>query len=263
MEIEQRPVSVPEALGVAEVGQPLPLEAYDLETSDRIRVVSDLEKRLPLRPDIAGRRYYWMDGLGVAAGHPRREFFDRHADQCFFELVDNVHRWAGSTGALAVVSATSGGGDESHNRLQVVVVDNGIGIVCSAKKKAQDLLARGQPSQCLSTRAKPDEQIAVDVISDLLTSVYGNRGVIGARGGHGLNTISKYVSLWNGTMNVISSFAENRIMHRGRRGGKGKWKNSRFTVEGITGTLVHLTLDAVKQDRALPSETQDRELVPV
>ena len=181
LEIEGEPVPVSTVLGVDAVGQTLALEQFDLETSDRMRVVSRLESREPPAPDYSGRRYYWIDGLGAASGYEQRECFDRHSDQCLFEAVDNVHRWSRARRSLAVVSATAGGGHESHNRLQIVVVDDGVGIVGSVREKAAALAARGESTPCLSNGAKTDSEIAVDVVSDLVGAVYGDRSVIGAR----------------------------------------------------------------------------------
>ena len=261
MEIERTAVSVPEALEVPAMEQPLALEQYDFGTSDRMRVVSHLESRSrrPPEPDLRGRRYYWIDGLGVAAGHPERDFFDSHADQCFFELIDNVHRWASSTRAVAIVSATAGGGEQSHNRLQVVVADDGVGIVASARAKAAAMAASGTQLKCVSNGDKADSEIAVDVINDLLRAVYRDRAVVGARGGHGLHTINGHVSRWDGTMNVISSFAPDRAIHVGRRGRAGEWSTKKFTVEGLRGTMAHLTLDAVRQEASRSSEVRHRE----
>ena len=262
MEVAGRQVPVAEALGVARVQEPLPLDIYDFETSDRMRVVSKLERRRSAEADVYGRRYYWIDGLRVAVGHPEREFFDAHADQCLFELVDNVYRWARAKSAFAVVSATFGGGDQSHNRLQVVVADNGIGIIESTRRKARELDANGQLSVCLSSEDKEDEEIAESVISNLLEKVYGERTVVGARGGHGLNTINRHVSRWNGTMNVFSSFADSRVIYHGRRGSQGKWLTRPYSAKGIRGTLVHLTLNAVSEHRERSPRSRDRELVP-
>ena len=160
---------------------------------------------------------------------------------------------------MAVVSATSGGGDDSHNRLQVVVVDNGVGIVDSVRTKAAALATGGQRTQCLSNGDTVDAEIAVDVISNLLRFVYGNRAVVGARRGHGLYTIGKHVSRWSGTMNVISSFAPGRVIHLGRRGRVGEWNAGEFAVEGVKGTVVHLTLDVVKQERPHSSKMRHPE----
>ncbi len=248
LEIEGKRVSVSKALGVKAVGPTLPLEQFDLETLDRTRVMPRLESRKPPAPNPNGRRYYWIDGLGVASGHKERESFDRHSDQCFFELVDNVHRWSRADRALAVVSATAGGGDESHNRLQIVVADDGVGIVGSVRQKADALAAREQQATCLSGSSKTESKIAVDVVSDLVQAVFGARAVVGARGGHGLSTIAKYVSHWEGTMNVISTFAPSRAMHHGRRGRAGEWVHREFEREGLRGTLIHLTLDVVKPE---------------
>ena len=249
----------PTALGIDVVGQTLALGQFDLETSDRMRVMSRLESRKPPAPNPNGRRYYWIDGLGVASGHRERESFDRHSDQCFFELVDNVHRWSQAASALAVVSATAGGGDESHNRLQIVVADDGVGIVGSVRQKADALAARGQRTTCLSNSAKTESEIAEDVVSDLVEAVFGARAVVGARGGHGLSTIAKHVSQWQGTMNVISTFAPSRAMHHGRRGPTGEWDHREFKREGLQGTLIHVTLHAMRQEESGPRESSCRE----
>ena len=261
MEIGKNLVSVTEALGLASVHQTLALENYDLETSDRMRVVSSLKSqaRRPPAPDPTGRRYYWIDGLHVAAAHPRRDSFDRHADQCFFELVDNVHRWSNASKAVAIVSATSGGGKDSHNRLQIVVIDNGIGILKSVKMKAEALIRNGLKLQCVSNGDKGNAEIAIEVVNDLLCSVYRERGVIGAQGGHGLNTVSQHVSSWKGTMNVISSFAPHRAIHLGRRGREGEWNRQEFTGKDIQGTVVQLTLDALTQERFTSPKLRHRE----
>ena len=262
LEIEGEPVPVHAALGVEAVDQTLALEQFDLKTSDRMRVVSRLERREPPAPDPYGRRYYWIDGLGAAAGHEEREFFDRHSDQCLFEAVDNVHRWSRARRSFAVVSATAGGGHESHNRLQIVVADDGVGIVGSVREKAAALAARGERTACLSNSAKTGPEIAVDVVSDLVEAAYGDRSVIGARAGHGLSTVAKYAARWNGTMNVISTFAPGRAMHQGRRGRSGHWGHREFMYEGVQGTLLHLTLDAAMHDRPARA-TARREPVPV
>ncbi len=263
LEMDGELVPVSAALGVEAVGQTLALEQFDLETSDRMRVVSRLESRKPPAPDHYGRRYYWMDGLGAASGHEQREYFDRHSDQCLFEAVDNVHRWSHAGRSLAVVSATAGGGQESYNRLQIVVADNGVGIVGSVREKAAAIAARGELTACLSNSAKSDAEIAVDVVSDLVGAAYGDRSVLGARAGHGLSTVAKYAARWNGTMNVISTFAPGRAMHHGRRGQAGQWDHREFRYEGVQGTLVHLTLDATMHDRPGARATSRREPVPV
>ena len=263
LEIEGEPVPVSTALGVGAVGQTLALEQFDLETSDRMRVVSRLERREPPAPDPYGRRYYWIDGLGAAAGHEEREFFDRHSDQCLFEAVDNVHRWSRAQRSLAVVSTTTGGGHESHNRLQIVVADDGVGIVGSVREKAAALVARGERTACLSNGTKIDSEIAVDVVSDLVGTAYGDRSVLGARAGHGLSTVAKHAARWNGTMNVISTFAPGRAMHHGRRGRSGQWDHREFAYEGVQGTLVHLTLDAAMHGSPGAQATTRREPAPV
>ena len=263
LEIEGEPVPVSAALGVEAVGQTLALDQFDLETSDRMRVVSRLESREPPVPDPYGRRYYWIDGLGAAAGHEQRECFDRHTDQCLFEAVDNVHRWSRARRSFAVVSATAGGGHGSHNRLQIVVADDGVGIVGSVRDKAAALAARGERTACLSNSAKPDSEIAVDVVTDLVGAVYGNRSVIGAKAGHGLSTVAKHAARWNGTINLISTFAPGRAMHHGRRGRAGQWDHREFAYNGVQGTLIHLTLDAVTHDGPVPRPRTRREPAPV
>lgn len=266
LQMEQTPVSVPEAIGTDGTKELFALEHYDIAVSDRIRVVPELESRLR-RPPVAdpiGRRHYWIDGLGVAKGHPERDFFDRHADQCFFELVDNVHRWARSDRALGVVAATTGGGTLSHNRLHIVVADNGKGILASARDKAVAMKKRGQEVRCISAdRAKPEAEVAAAVMTDLVNAVYRDRQVCGAKSGHGLNTVNKHTLRWNGTIDIVSSFPDGGAMHLGRRGRDGTWGRNEYTVQGISGTLVHLTLDAIRDDAISPSEARNPELVAV
>ena len=163
----------------------------------------------------------------------------------------------------AVVSATAGGGLESHNRLQIVVADDGVGIVGSVREKAAALAARGERTGCLSNSAKADSEIAVDVVSDLVKAVYGDRSVIAARAGHGLSTVAKHAARWNGTMNVISTFAPGRAMHHGRRGQSGHWDHREFAYDGVQGTLIHLTLDAAMHDRPGTRAATRREPAPV
>ena len=247
LEIEGELVPVSTALGVEAIDQRPTLEQFDLGTSDRMRVVSRLESRKPPAPDCSGRRYYWIDGLGAASGHEQRECFDRHSDQCLFEAVDNMHRWSRAGRSLAVVSATAGGG---RNRLQIVVADDGIGIVGSVREKAVALAGRGERTACLSNGAKSDAEIAADVVSDLAEAVYGGRSVVGARAGHGLSTVAAHAASWDGTMSVISTFALGRAMHHGRCVRSGQWNHREFAYEGVQGTLVHLTLDAATHDRS-------------
>ncbi len=256
LEIGREAVSVPEAIGVAAIDQPFALDYYDFGVSDRLRVMSNLEseRRRPPAPDDHGRRYHWLDGLHVANGHQERRRFERQADQCLYELVDNVHRWAGARKAMAIVSATTGGGGESHNRLQIVVADDGMGIVASAKAKAEALAARGRRIRCLSGGDGPSADIARAVMSDLVQAVYERREVCGAKDGHGLCTISGYVSRWNGTINLISSFGPGRAVHIGRRGQSGRWNHAEYATEGLRGTIAHLTLDATRSETTPASE---------
>ena len=263
-------MSISDALGVPKPDPALALEYFDMETSssmrasDSIRVMSRLEDRGIPTPDHKGRRYYWMDGLGVAACHPERGSFNGHSDQCFFELVDNVHRWSGASRALAVVSATAGGGTLSHNRLQIVVADNGVGIMGSIRQKNRVMADRGwHTTSWIDDRGENTLEIAARAVSDLLESAYGDRDVVETRGGHGLNITAKYVSRWEGTMNVISAFAPGRATHHGRRGRKGHLKHCETTRAGLQGTVVHLTLDAVKHERQNPPRTRRRKLAGV
>lgn len=256
LEIEAQTVSVPAALGIAAMEQPFALEHYDFGVSDRLRVMSQLESSMrrppPAEPD--GRRYHWLDGLHVANAHPERKRFERQADQCLFELVDNVHRWARARRAMAIVSATTGGGEESHNRLQVVVADDGVGIVASAKTKADALAARGRRVRCLSGGDGPSAEVARAVVRNLVDAVYEKREVCGAQDGHGLCTISGYVSRWNGTINLISSFESGRAVHIGRRGQSGRWNHAEYAAEDLRGTIAHLTLDATRSELVPASE---------
>lgn len=255
LEIECETVSVPDALGIAAMEQPFALEHYDFKTSDRMRVVSKLESSMrrppPAEPD--GRRYHWLDGLHVANGHPERERFERQADQCFFELVDNVHRWARASRAMAFVSATAGGGEQSHNRLQLVVADDGMGIFASAKAKAEALTSRGRAVSCLTMRGEPSAETALAVMTNLVESVYEKREVCGAQDGHGLFTINRYISRWNGTINLISSFGPGRAMHIGRQGQSGDWACAEYIAGGFRGTIAHLTLDAARGELVPPA----------
>lgn len=254
--IEGEAVSVPEAIGVAAIDQPFALGYYDFGISDRLRVMSQLEseRRRPPPAEPDGRRYHWLDGLRVANAHPERKRFERQADQCLYELVDNVHRWARARKAMAIVSATTGGGEESHNRLQLVVADDGVGIFASAKAKAEALAARGRPVRCLSGGDGPSAEVARAVMRNLVDAVYEKREVCGAQDGHGLCTISGYVSRWNGTINLISSFKSGRAVHIGRRGQSGRWNHAEYTAEVLRGTIAHLTLDATRSETAPASE---------
>ena len=90
------------------------------------------------------------------------------------------------------MSATAGGGRESHNRLQIVVADDGVGIVGSVREKAAALATRGERAGCLSNSARTDSEIAVDVSSRTWSgAVYGDRSVIGARAGQAASAPSR------------------------------------------------------------------------
>lgn len=266
LQMEQTPVSVPEAIGTDGTKELFALDHYDIAISDRIRVVPELESRLrrPPEADPFGRRHYWIDGLGVAKGHPERDIFDSHADQCFFELVDNVHRWARSDRAVGVVTATTGGGKLSYNRLHIVVADDGIGMLASARAKAAAMMERGQEVRCISADStKPEAEVAYAVMTDLVNAVYSDRRVCGAKSGHGLNTVNKHTLRWNGTIDIVSSFPDSGVIHLGRRGRVGTWGHNEHTIQGISGTLVHLTLDAIRDGVISPSEARNPELVAV
>ena len=69
----------------------------------------------------------------------------------------------------------------------------------------------------------------------------------------------KYVSRWKGTMNVISTFAPSRAMHHGRRGSSREWDHREFERQGLSGTLIHLTLNVIKHEASDSSATLQRE----
>lgn len=264
MEAQGAPVSISTALGYdKELQRTLPLQEFDLKASERLeildrtrlRVMHGLEnsKNPEKRMDYEGRVYHWIDSLGVAAGHDQREAFDNRADRCLIESVKNVVMWAfESTGngyrrtstrrALAVVSATFGGGAKSHNRLHILVADNGIGIVDSVHQKASD---HRQPIPRTDNSSELTATDAMNVIPHLVHTAQSDRKFAGTKDGHGLYTMEKCTEEWHGTMDVISAFAPGRVIHYGKRGQTGEWNHREYSMEGIRGTLVHLSLDAI------------------
>jgi hypothetical protein len=200
-----------------------------------------LPEHRPPEPDEHGRRYQWIrDLIGdqQAKLTPRaRSLAGSDASRCLYELVDNVHRWATASSGLAAVSITRGGGEESYDRLHIVVMDDGCGIIASFLDDAAESLPAA-----LSDDPK-------GLLQHFLEKAFGARGVP-RHNGHGLHVAQLLAKTWIGRIDVLS--ADHRLpgtVHRARstvrRGIEGC---DSFELAGARGTIVEITLNLAVAD---------------
>jgi len=99
-----------------------------------------------LQRDVRGIVDPWLGRLFVARGRSAdRSRAMRDLETAMSELVENVgdHAHVDRTGrearSVAQLMTTSGGGDRSHDRFRLIVMDNGIGLPKSIKARRADL----------------------------------------------------------------------------------------------------------------------------
>ncbi len=237
-------------------------ESYDEGSlpEDRIRVVPDLDDRRR-RPDpglVSGGRYYrWIDSLSAATALPEegRRRFHSDADQVLFQLIDNVHRWAGRCQAQALCSVTKGGGTRddgsaaSFNRLHIVVMDVGRGIPRALQT---------DPVAFESVRQSGgDDPFGTDLVHTLLERAFGEREIEG-HDGYGLHGSQKVAGDWVGRLDVMTVELCGKVVHVRTRGVSRVEDLPTSVVPGARGTLVHVMLQAVTEaDRPPAAAAED------
>lgn len=196
----------------------------------------------PPEPDEHGSRYLWVGGL---IGEQREKLAPRlrrlvasDADRCLYEFVDNVHRWAQATSAIATVAMTRGGGGESFDRLHIVVMDSGRGIISSVLDDPK--IDRLPPELADDPKS---------LLYVFLKKAFGDRQVP-RHNGHGLHVAHLLSREWIGRIDLLS--ADHRqadLVHRARNTvNEGIQECTSFELAGARGTLVELTFNLVASD---------------
>ena len=176
-----------------------------------MRVIFDLADpaRRPPRPGDEGRRYWWIDNMKVGSSLSEEDSrqFNADADQILFELIDNVHEWAWATGAVACCSVTRGGGPASHNRLHIVVIDDGIGIVASVQnRRERELLAPWDSDPAIVDQSEALKISKAEVLLQILvTEAFDARAVGPPDRGQGLHAVGDLSKQWSGTLRLYTS----------------------------------------------------------
>jgi len=236
------------------------LEADDGSLDDRLtrlRIVTDLEDpaRRPPPPDDDQRRYRWIDGTGAASAledvEARR--FNADSDQVLYEAIDNVHEWAFAQRALACCSVTRGGGDKSFNRLHIVVIDDGRGVIQSVDHRRQeDGLGPWREVEQVSEIARAHEVSSEEGLLRLLVlEALGGRQMIAPTDeGQGLHAIGLLSQQWSGTFRWLTADGS-RCVSVGRDGSSDDLRSESFAATGLRGTALHITMDAKARARDL------------
>lgn len=232
-------------------------EVYDDLSKDnrgRLRIVPDLEdpRRAPEPPPQGGRYFPWLARiLAQSSGQSEEEYltFVGDADDLLFELLDNVHRWANASKAVAACAVTLGGGKRSGrkvswNRLHLVIMDTGVGI-----------------RQNFTSRFPEHTESAVDLVARLLASGYKQREVED-HNGHGLWWAAIAANRHFGNADVLTYDDLSRGTAYGHTVSARRVPSTqhphvetrRVALQAI-GTLVHVTIDAccyedVQRDQA-------------
>lgn len=251
-------VTVTEALGPHSPSEPqLKNVNWHLFGNDsRLRVIADLEdrrRRPPKRSEFNYRRYHWIERLHA---HQRLATtaevlrFLGDADQALFEPVENVHEWAQATKAVAVCSATRG---TDRDRLHIVVIDNGLGIPATVRKRAERYRpASGDGAHATGDYASED---GARLVLRLLQEAYGARQVPATEAGQGLHAVGVISGHWAGTLDVLAG-DRGHVIEVGRRGQGPLEARGRLELP-LSGTAVHVTLEV--QRRAVPDTDGDAE----
>lgn len=216
--------------------------AADPELPRHLRVMKDLEDpaRVPYVVNDRGRSFLWLDQLGMLSdqlGAHEYQTLVADIDTTMYELIDNVHRWSCASRAIAVVAVTRGGGEESFNRLHLIVVDNGRGIMGSIDDDPPARLAlEAQISDGYTDRDR--------LLSTLLTSSFGDRPLPGHQG-QGLHSSQVCGSRW-GRLDLFTAQGASDghvVRHLSAAGPSNVRLEAPVTVPGLTGTALHVTFE--------------------
>jgi len=208
----------------------------------------------PPDPDEHGRRYTWVGDL-ISPNYRRlgprdRTYAGGDAARSLFEFVDNVHRWANAGDALGVVSMSHGGGEESFDRMHIVVMDDGRGIISSVlADRSLDQLPASVTSDDLTT-----------LLEHFMRVSFGKRDVP-KHNGHGLHVAQLLAKAWIGRIDLLS--ADERypgLVHRARSTVRDGIEGCEsFMLPGIRGTLVEITLNLTIAPEHREAITADEE----
>ena len=191
----------------------------------------------PPDPDEHGRRYQWMRGLvGAQKTLPPklRDIAVSDGTRCLYELVDNVHRWAQADTGVGTVFVTRGGGQSSFDRLHIVVMDAGRGIISS-------VLDSATAAPILNTSLAEDPS---GLLLHFMQKAFGERH-IPRHNGHGLHVSQLLAKAWAGRVDVLASDhrTPGLIHHARRTVANGVEGCESFELPGVTGTLASITLN--------------------
>lgn len=249
-------VSLEEAL---DVDSPLPGIDWKTYTGSedlrRLRIIDDLERpqRRPPEPLPDGRRYRWIDGLraATALGSDAARF-NGDADQVLYEAISNVSRWSKASAAFASFSMTAGGGNDSFNRVHIVVADNGVGIIDSVdQRRFARRLSNWRDEQSIQDLAEQhDCSVEAALVLHLVEDAYGNRSVASTQDGHGLHTSGVLARQWSGSFDLRTAGTKKEIVVS--RTGRDPFEVTENVLRSA-GTLFHVTLEACPLDDSATS----------
>lgn len=207
---------------------------------ERFVPISDLAspENSPPEPDEHGRRYLWIRSLVPASERlgAHRDVAASDAARTLYELVDNVHRWANAQKGFATVSTTKGGGSESFDRLRIVVMDDGRGIISSVLDDPTVLDLPG------ALQSAPE-----GLLLHFMVKAFGERDVPN-HNGHGLNVTELLAGYWTGRVDLLSADNRNEgLVHHARSTvGRGVESCESFQFPGARGTLAVVTLNLTR-----------------
>lgn len=244
----------------------------ELTSGDRLRILDDLaDGRRSIPTSQPGKlRYPWIAKLGAGSSSISPDGYRRFladADAVLVELIDNVFRWSEAGHGVALASVTRGGGADdtgeiSWNRMHIVVIDAGIGIPTALRRDVEALAA-------VRTAVDGTEPIGDvsdhDLVERLLRHAFGNRNITN-HNGHGLNVAQIRAGQWIGTFDVVTVASEAFGGQPFRRGCRGldpevlEADDHELRLPGVSGTLVHLMLQATDQNRVREAAAAAEEL---
>lgn len=223
-------------------------DGSEVEPLTRLRVITDLQDpaRRPPPPDDYGRRYRWIDNTRAGSGLPKaeRKRFYGDAGQSLFEAIENVHDWGEAGAALACCAVTKGGGEQSFNRFHIVVVDDGMGIHESIRRRrvAEELRPWQEEERVQDLAASQGIDPSAALLRLLVLEALGARSVEPADRGQGLHAIATLSGQWSGSFSVATADGA-RCWWVARTGGEAPLRSGSWSTPGLHGVMLHTTLD--------------------
>lgn len=226
----------------------------------RLRVVSDLADtaRRPPQLDDQERRYRWIDNLGATTSldSVAAQRFNADADQVLFEAVDNVHEWSRAVRAMACCAVTRGGGGASHDRLHILIADDGVGVGASVTERLrkQGLDDWQNDDKVRKFAAKTECSPIEAMLHQLVSEARHARLAQPLDPGQGLHAVGLLSGQWHGSFCLMTGDGTDCTWVR--RVGEGKQLEMGTVSSPVRGTMIHVTLNARPEAAAEVLESQ-------